>query len=242
MSLSVCAAEQSKHFRRSRPMHRRSGCRRQSMLEFHHEELMDPSSRSQDSVPSASAMSDAQRLISSQSRKSPSATRRAAVIAFSGKLSCLFTSLPANTRWSRAFVLLRISETSTGSSAGFAGSPTGPLENSHTGREARASADLSTSSLALEPLARIDRASEHDRVVVFDPVDLVGRGHRGVEALLSELVPNGLGDLPRCSVFGGCRDEHFHRMLHSLSPSSAQTDHWANERGHGAVDGLSPCV
>jgi hypothetical protein len=42
-------------------------------------------------------------------------------------------SLPVKTWWSRALVPWRIALTSTGLSAGLAGSPTGPLENSQTG-------------------------------------------------------------------------------------------------------------
>src|SRR6266487_3770956 len=79
------------------------------------------------------AISEAQPLISAQSRKSPSGTRNATTIAFSPKPSCRLTSLPANTRCSRALVAATISATSTGSSSGLGGSPTGPLENNQTG-------------------------------------------------------------------------------------------------------------
>src|SRR5215216_1550327 len=97
---------------------------------------------------SAAAIPAAQPVISGQSRKSPSGTRRADTIARSGKASCLRTSLPANTRCSRALVAARTSATSTGSSSGLGGSPTGPLENSQTGRAAIAPAWRSASSLA----------------------------------------------------------------------------------------------
>ena len=96
----------------------------------------------------AVAMAPAHSVILAQSRKSPSGTRSADTIARSGKASCLRTSLPANTRCSCAPVAATTSATSTGSSAGLGGSPTGPLENSHTGRSARAGPQRATSSRA----------------------------------------------------------------------------------------------
>jgi hypothetical protein len=82
----------------------------------------------------------AQARMLSQLRKSPSWARVAEAMARSGKLRCFFTSLPVKTWWSRALVLWRIVLTFTGLSAGLTGSPTGPLENSHTGRAASAAA------------------------------------------------------------------------------------------------------
>jgi len=70
-----------------------------------------------------------------------------------GRLRCLGSSLPANIRCSRAWV----ASSSAGRSAGSLpiawaslpeGSPTGPLENSHTGRPARAVRNRFTKSFA----------------------------------------------------------------------------------------------
>ena len=85
-------------------------------------------------------MPAAQARISAQLRKSPSAARIAEAMALWGKLRCFLASLPVKIRCSRALVAWRILVTSTGLSAGLAGSPTGPLENSQTGRAASAAA------------------------------------------------------------------------------------------------------
>jgi hypothetical protein len=91
-----------------------------------------------------SAMLVAHARISAQLRKSPSAARMAEAMARSGKLRCFLTSLPVKIWWSRAVVSWRILVMSTGLSAGLGGSPTGPLENSHTGRAAPARARVSS--------------------------------------------------------------------------------------------------
>jgi hypothetical protein len=153
-------------------------------------------------------------VMAGQSRKSPSGTRSADTIARSGKASCLRTSLPANTRCSRARVAARTSATSTGSCSGVGGSPTGPLENSHTGRVARASPQRGHQLPGrLQPVAGVDGAAQHHRVVAVDAVDLLGLEHRRVQPPLAERVPDHLGDLAGRAVPGRRRNKDLHHVL-----------------------------
>src|SRR5215831_12240373 len=138
----------------------------------------------------------AQARMSSQLRKSPSWTRMAEVMTRSGKLRCFFTSLPVKIWWSRALVLWRIVLTSTGLSAGLAGSPTGPLENSQTGRAASA-AGLALCQLTsgFHPPAHIDRAAQHHGVELFHRAVLGEGNHRDIQALPGQHIGDRLGDL-----------------------------------------------
>ena len=139
--------------------------------------------RSQESR--ASAMPVAQSLISAQLRKSPFWARRAEAMARSGKLRCFLISLPVKIRWSRALLAWRILVRSTGLSAGLAGSPTGPLENSQTGRAPSAPAERSASSRGgFYPLAHVDRAAQHHRVELLDHAHLFRREHPNLAAAL----------------------------------------------------------
>src|SRR5262249_1234832 len=143
---------------------------------------------------------------------------------------CFFTSLPVKIWWSRALVLWRIVLTSTGLSAGLAGSPTGPLENSQTGRAASA-AGLALCQLTpgFHPPAPIDRAAHHHGVELFYRAGLGGWNHRDIQALPGQHIGDRLGDLTGSPVFTGRADQHFHRDLRSggAAPVSSCRSVWS---------------
>jgi hypothetical protein len=72
---------------------------------------------------------------------------------------------------------------STGLLAGLGGLPTGPLENSQTGR---AAGRFTNSRAGFHPLVLVLRAAQHRGVERFGRAGLVGRNHRDLKA-----PPNG---------------------------------------------------
>src|SRR5512134_274774 len=102
---------------------------------------------------SARAISFAQAAIASHGRKSPSGALTTAAIARSPRPRSRLSSRPAITRWPWAPVSVMTFAASTGSVSGTGGSPSGPLENSQTGRRRSASDSRSASSTAL-PIQR----------------------------------------------------------------------------------------
>jgi hypothetical protein len=68
----------------------------------------------------------------------------------------------------------------------------------------------------LQPVAGIHRAAQHHRVVAVDPIDLIGRDDRRVEAMLTQHLPDHLGDLPGGAILGRRRHQHSGHALRSL--------------------------
>ena len=68
----------------------------------------------------------------------------------------------------------------------------------------------------LQPVAGIHGTAQHHRVVAVDPIDLIGRDDRRVEAMLAQHLPDHLGDLTGGAVLGRRRHQHSGHALRSL--------------------------
>ena len=90
----------------------------------------------------------AQTEISDQGRKSPYGARTRVTRAFSASPSWSPSMRPPKSRWLRAPKRLMSGATSAGFSADLGGSPTGPLEKSHSGRRTSSASQASAKTRA----------------------------------------------------------------------------------------------